>query len=374
MLFQKSVQNYIKHQSKRFFSNSRSSNNAHLTTIFTCVPGKEFELSEELTRTLSISEKSIQVLKPGILQTPSIDPIPDLIFAAQVLPRAVKFAQISEVTIPAEFTTEQSTMVTHAIVPKLIKGNYTRSANNHRCDNVLKSLVKQFKEEHPTIKFKSPRQLSWVTPGSNLCQLLNMDKSSFFISFSAPTTILHGHWPSMFPAGLNDIHLDLAAAPNSAFRKLQEAFWCFGKFPKPGDNVLDVGGFPGGWAQLCLHYGSNVLSIDKQKLSIKHPHFLQQPGDAFSLNKPFAFEHDEQQVDWLLWDVICEPKKLLQFLERSCQDRWAERMVCNMKFQGEVDWDSVTAVQQLGAATNYDVRAKHFFNNKNEVCFMLQLK
>lgn len=47
-------------------------------------------------------------------------------------------------------------------------------------------------------------------------------------------------------------------------------------------------------------------------------------------------------------------------------------MVCTMKMRGsEPAWAELDAAAEVAASTGYACRAKHFFNNKNEVTLML---
>ena len=63
-----------------------------------------------------------------------------------------------------------------------------------------------------------------------------------------------------------------------------------------------------------------------------------------------------------------------ELLERWCSRRWAEDIVVTMKFTGETpDFDTVDEARRVAAAHGYKSRAKHFFNNKNELEIMLRL-
>lgn len=200
-------------QSLRFFSSTRAS-----PTIFFCVPGKEFILTQELGHKLDISSSNVQILKPGIIQVPEIQSdIPDLVFSLQVL----RNGQFHTTPKEVELTFSRSHIVTHSIVPKMMKGAFSRSAANNRSENILKTLTKFHAADGR--KFLSPRQLSWYKGVDfQLLQVLSFDRDNFFVSLSSPSQLLlnYSHWPSLSTAGLNDIHYSLPTSPNSAFRKL----------------------------------------------------------------------------------------------------------------------------------------------------------
>jgi len=202
---------------------------------------------------------------------------------------------------------------------------------------------------------------------------LSLDKNNFFVSLTTPEKVGRSHWPSLSRAGLQDIHFDLDSAPNSAYRKLQEAFCMLGRFPKSGDYVVDVGGSPGRFASLLLYYNTRVLSVDKAKLDLTDPQLTFRQADAFRLEPPFEF-HDgavKDSVNWITWDVICTPERLVEVLQKVCEGQWCEHFVGMMKFQGEADFEALAAVEALAAAHGYAARLKHLFNNKNECTVLL---
>jgi len=45
-----------------------------------------------------------------------------------------------------------------------------------------------------------------------------------------------------------------------------------------------------------------------------------------------------------------------------------------MKFQAGVDWAALDEAGSVAESLGYDFRSKHFFNNKNEVTLLLQLR
>lgn len=356
---------------RRSLTRAFSTQGLQTCTLLSCVPGKEFLLTKELTQKLEIDQEEVSILKPGIVQIPvtsTSSSLPDLTFALQAFPSGHFHATVQ--TVDLDFSLPH--IVTHAVVPKHVKGDPTRSAVNNRCENLLKSIIK--KHSQPKRKFISPQQLSWYRSlPVHLLQVLSLDKSNFFVSLGTPEQVGRSHWPSLYRAGLQDIHFDLPTAPNSAYRKLQEAFCMLGRYPKSGDYVVDVGGSPGGFASLLLYYNTHVLSIDKAKLDVKDPHLTFRQADAFRLEPPFEF-HDgvkKETVDWMTWDVICTPERLLEVLQKVCEGRWCENFVGMMKFQGDVNFEAITAVETLAAKHGYTARVKHLFNNKNECTVLL---
>jgi 23S rRNA C2498 (ribose-2'-O)-methylase RlmM len=78
---------------------------------------------------------------------------------------------------------------------------------------------------------------------------------------------------------------------------------------------------------------------------------------------------------WMVSDVIAYPERVIELLERWCGGHWARYLIVTMKFQGDKpaldDLDhAIGVVERHG----YHCRAKHFFNNKNEVTLMIHEK
>ena len=72
-------------------------------------------------------------------------------------------------------------------------------------------------------------------------------------------------------------------------------------------------------------------------------------------------------------DVIAYPARAVELLRRWAGEGWARSLVVTMKFQGEaVDWAALAEAAAVAESLDFDFRAKHFFNNKNEVTLMLR--
>ena len=93
-------------------------------------------------------------------------------------------------------------------------------------------------------------------------------------------------------------------------------------------------------------------------------------GDAFT----FSVEGLEGGVvDWMVCDVAAYPERVSEMIERWCGV--AKRLVITMKFRGpEPDWACLEQALAIGRWKGYHARAKHFFNNKNEVTLMLRAR
>lgn len=98
-------------------------------------------------------------------------------------------------------------------------------------------------------------------------------------------------------------------------------------------------------------------------------------GDAFTFAPTTWHEHSENADDsssWMVSDVIAYPERVIELLHRWCGGHWATFMIITMKFQGgKPSWDDLDHAIEVANSHGYHCRAKHFFNNKNEVTLML---
>jgi 23S rRNA (cytidine2498-2'-O)-methyltransferase len=179
--------------------------------------------------------------------------------------------------------------------------------------------------------------------------------------------------------------------PSSAYRKLLEAVECLRVLPPKARNsfdmtvppVVDLGASPGGWTAALRKIGAKVIAVDRSELGEdlmqdKMVQFIQ--GDAFTYQPPWATETDGGPLvlkrapkgTWMVSDVIADPERVVELLDRWCGRKWAGHMIVTSKFQGEsTPWDAIDAAIQIATNHGYQCRVKHFFNNKNEVTLMV---
>jgi hypothetical protein len=190
------------------------------------------------------------------------------------------------------------------------------------------------------------------------------------------------YWPNwQFPAGLAKVDITTEVMPSSAYRKLMEALECMRLRPHQSSRVYDLGACPGGWTWVLRYFlNCNVVAIDRSELD---PRLMQDSRIEFVKGDAFSFEpnssisskngkEDEDEV-WMVSDVIAFPDRILELLERWCGGKWATYMVVTMKFHGsQPDFPALQQAIDLAQHHSYECRAKHFFNNKNEVTLMLK--
>ena len=356
---------------------------------FVCDPKFESSLSAEMARA-GIADTSF--IEPGLLRTlqvlPSDDPLShDYAYALQVLPSA---AQIDASSIGAlqrgvldhvaQHDAElrgaaRGALAVHSLVPDLLKGAPRPKARGLRRAEMLKAklvsaLRAQYAAARPAADGGELETERW------LLQLMLLRPDCCLASLARVGHAELGTWPRAdAEAGLADV--DIAEdMPSSAYRKLLEALSCAGievdsSTTRASRTAVDLGAHPGGWTTALRRHGyGRVTAVDRQPLADRWlgggVEFVQ--GDAF------AFEPAEPPVALMASDVAAYPERVPELLERWCSRRWAEDVVVTTKFTGEMpDFDTVDEARRVAAAHGYKSRAKHFFNNKNELEIMLRL-
>ncbi len=199
-------------------------------------------------------------------------------------------------------------------------------------------------------------------------QLVLVGRESLLVSCARPSALPHGGVDlAPWPRGDAPVVQD-RAAPSRAYRKLQESFAWLGGGPAPGTRVVDLGGAPGGWAWTALARGAHVTAVDRSPLSeavTRHPHFESMVlGNAFSYNP-------DRPVDWLLCDVICEPARTIDLVERWMREDLCQKLAATLKFKGDAGYGAIAAARTRLAALGWRfLRIKQMRHHNNEAVIL----
>ncbi len=347
------------------------------TWLFTCRHTFEETLCEELSG-LSGVQRAAPVL-PGLVRAqvdPKLAAAPDAlqrldpVYALQVLPNAqpVQAASIKglaegllALAAPA-FVDGLASWDVHALVPGQLKGT-PKPLMQRRAELVAEAVVAGLRERHR--RLSKLRTVSGQNPAL-LLQILLLDPGNAWVSVSSVQALPPAaSWPSRLPAGLADV-ADDPIAPASSFRKLEEALACLGELPQPDATAVDLGASPGGWTRVMRKHGAQVTAVDRAALA---PHLASDPGVQSVTGDAFAWR-PPQQVDWLVSDIIAYPERVSELLDAWCSAQLARRFVVQMKFKRGPDWEELQRALETARSHGYFARAKHFFNDKNEVTVM----
>ena len=275
----------------------------------------------------------------------------------------------------------RNSLTIHAVVPGMMKGQ-RNPLLKRRSSLVAQQVRDTWKRLYPAARETSKTVVSTSrTTTINkhkknderwLLQILMLSPDRAAVSLASCRRPFASHdavWPNPhLPVGLARVDIE-GNMPSSAYRKLLEAFACMGVCPSADDIVVDLGASPGGWTKaLRLLSGCRVVAIDRSELD---PKLMKDQSVKFVKGDAFVYE-PPRRVSWMVSDVIAYPERVLELLESWCGARLADNLVVTMKFQGrEPAWGVVSESIELADKYGYDGRAKHFFNNKNEVTLML---
>lgn len=174
------------------------------------------------------------------------------------------------------------------------------------------------------------------------------------------TVLASPHCSSPFPNGEIEFVEDRHAPPSRAYLKLWETFTVTGKRPHTGELCLDLGSSPGGWTWVLASLGARVISVDKSPLE---PKVAGMPGVHFLRQSAFALDPGSHPpVDWLFSDVICYPRRLLEYVTRWLDAGKAKNVVCTLKFQGETDHEVARGFARIPGS-----RLMHLHHNRHEL-------
>jgi 23S rRNA (cytidine2498-2'-O)-methyltransferase len=174
-------------------------------------------------------------------------------------------------------------------------------------------------------------------------QLLLVTRERGFVSAARPRALPRGGWDlSPWPAGVVPVAED-RRPPSRAYRKLEEAFAWMGAEPRPAELCVDLGAAPGGWTYGALARGAHVIAVDRAPLAPpldRHPNLRAMTGNAFTYVPP-------QPVDWLLSDIVCEPRRALELLATWVERDLCRNLVMTIKFKGRDGYSILDEVAPL---------------------------
>ncbi|MBX3272181.1 MAG: hypothetical protein KF729_18085 [Sandaracinaceae bacterium] len=181
-----------------------------------------------------------------------------------------------------------------------------------------------------------------------------------FTLLDRDTVLASADCASPFPHGEVRFVEDHEGPPSRAYLKLWELFTLSGRWPAPGERVVDLGAAPGGWTWVLASLGCRVLSVDKAPLD---PRVAALPNVEHRTQSAFALDPAEVgPIDWLFSDVICYPKRLLGLVERWLAAGNVRNFACTIKFQGETDHETATRFAAIEGA-----RLRHLSHNRHEL-------
>ena len=371
-------------------------------TYFTCRHSYEGTLIDEILR-CAPGEASATSPYPGLVRVDDGASLPDgfdPVYALQVLPDCVVVSGESIKSIAREvdrallaggddkraleqrqrlLTAPKGSLTIHPLVPGMCKAQPSPVMYS-RATKVCEELLQMQKKVYPAARRSKTKQKQdgpmQATPEGErwLLQVMLQSPTLAIASLSKCDHVGPGcraYRPCLYhPLGLAKVDIK-EKMPSSAYRKLLEALECMGIAPLSSTTVVDLGACPGGWTgAIRRFFDCRVIAIDRSELD---PVLMRDDKVSFEAGDAFAFEPPPDADTWMISDIICYPERTTELLRKWCGKRLARVMVVTMKFQGnEPDFGELhRAMKLVKEHPGYNCRVKHFFNNKNEVTFMV---
>jgi 23S rRNA (cytidine2498-2'-O)-methyltransferase len=203
------------------------------------------------------------------------------------------------------------------------------------------------------------------------------------IVFLSGTEALTGlSWPgngAQWPMGIPRLRLP-DEAPSRAALKLEEAFWQLLTASErqqrlgPGRTAVDLGAAPGGWTHVLLQLGLSVTAVDRANLafSLQSARLRHLRADGFHFRP-------EQPVDWLLCDMVEQPRRIAELISRWAQAGWCRAALFNLKLPMKKRFEELLQCRQvllaplLRAGLRCQLRLRHLYHDREEVTGVLLL-
>ncbi|HEX5011125.1 MAG TPA: SAM-dependent methyltransferase, partial [Planctomycetota bacterium] len=249
-------------------------------------------------------------------------------------------------------------------------GDPAQQPGPRRAQLVEGALLAELKERRRRLlRARVPDPATPRAPGEAIVQLALSAPGAGFLSLAEGATAARlRRVLSRFPGGACGVPED-RRPPARAYRKLLEVEARWGRRIAPGETCADLGAAPGSWSWVALERGARVTAVDRAPLRadlMSHPALNFVRGDAFKWLPA-------EPVDWLLCDVIAEPRRSVELLARWLDARACRRFVLTVKFKGAGGDGALRELADVLQAAAGEHVVRHLDLNKNEVTAFGQL-
>jgi len=310
--------------------------------LWTCRPGFEVHLAEELTRAQAVPE----VLGPGFLASakrPAVDPA----FAR------TGFCVRARAPGPVEAAVE-------ALAPRLARAGpctvrvWTADTEEGMKLQPEARALQAALQAAPGVQHRD----DGVAPFAEVA--LVGTPGAWTAVFG---TVRREEAVSWSPAGRQRMHRT-GDAPSRAGLKLEEAWALLGLWPAPGETCVDLGAAPGGWTARALDRGARVVAVDRAALS---PDVARHPKLRHLRESAFAYV-PEESVDWLLCDMAWRPLEVATLLARWGREGWALHLVANFKLPMRDKVETLARARRLLEDAGWKaIRMRQLYHDRDEV-------
>jgi 23S rRNA (cytidine2498-2'-O)-methyltransferase len=229
---------------------------------------------------------------------------------------------------------------------------------------VEEALLAELKERHRRVLRARRPNPAWPRlPGEAVAQVALQTPSAGWFSFAdGEEARCLRRVLSRFPGGECPVPED-RRPPARAYGKLLEALARWGRDIAAGETCADLGAAPGSWTWVALQRGARVTAVDRAPLRedlMAHPALVHVKGDAFRWLPA-------EPVDWLLCDVVAEPRRSVELLGRWLEAGACRRFVVTVKLKGEDDDGALAELKAVLADAGVACVVRRLDSNRNEV-------
>jgi 23S rRNA (cytidine2498-2'-O)-methyltransferase len=160
-------------------------------------------------------------------------------------------------------------------------------------------------------------------------------------------------------------------APSRSYLKMEEALAIFGRAPKGGESVADLGAAPGGWSWSAAKRGAQVFAVDNgplKKGAMNHHDIKHIKADAYTWDPP-------RQVDWLFCDMVDQPQQVLGLIRKWFERKWCRYAIVNFKYGRVNPMEILKFIHGNHGIAPLCKRllCRHLFHDRDEITVMAEI-
>ena len=165
-------------------------------------------------------------------------------------------------------------------------------------------------------------------------------------------------------------------APSRSTLKLDEALLILlsdderERWLKPGMSAVDLGAAPGGWTWQLVRRSLRVTAIDNGPMD----RALMDSGLVTHLREDGFRYRPKKPVDWLVCDMVEQPKRVAELIARWLGDGWCRHTIFNLKLPMKKRYEETQRCLDLVRAAAPDVRAKQLYHDREEITVFARIR
>lgn len=207
-----------------------------------------------------------------------------------------------------------------------------------------------------------------MAPDTRCIHIFFLDYARVYVGYSTSTSA------SPWPRGIARLKFP-GDAPSRSTLKLEEAFLGFlnederATALSPARRAVDLGACPGGWTYQFVRRGIRTIAVDNGPMDEK----LMSSGlvehlrvDGFKFSPP-------RPMDWMVCDMVEQPKKVAELALNWWQTQSAKRMIFNLKLPMKKRWNEVAEIRTVleeqlrSSGRPFKLLMKHLYHDREEI-------